>query len=131
MSNNRDIDMFLDMMENILPYDLIVYTLSYYLREYNIKIIVQQKLLKKLLNQSILSLFNTYYCDNSIMLYKNKNNQMVLKQKADNKCYLYSNTQNVHNEIIDPQNTETVLFNYPEDDQIVQQRKIKLYIVYI
>jgi hypothetical protein len=65
------------------------------------------------------------------MLYKNKNNQMVLKQKADNKCYLYSNTQNVHNEIIDPQNTETVLFNYPEDDQIVQQRKIKLYIVYI
>jgi hypothetical protein len=131
MSNNRDIDMFLDMMENILPYDLIVYTLSYYLREYNIKIIVQQKLLKKLLNQSILSLFNTYYCDNSIMLYKNKNNQMVLKQKADNKCYLYSNTQNVHNEIIDTQNTETVLFNYPEDDQIVQQRKIKLYIVYI
>ena len=130
MSDNRDIDMFLDTMENILPYDLILYTLSYYLREYNIKIIVQQKLLKKLLNQSILSLFNTYYCDNSIMLYKNKNNQMVLKQKADNKCYLYSNTQNVHNEIIDPQNTETVLFNYP-DDQIVQQRKIKLYIVYI
>ncbi len=128
MSNNRDIDMFLDTMEKILPQDLIVYTLSYYLREYNIKIIVRQKLLKKLLNQSILSLFNTYYSDNSIMLYKNKNNQMVLKQRADNKCYLYSNTQNVHNEIIDPQNTETVLFNYPE---VTNPRKIKLYIVYI
>jgi predicted ATP-binding protein involved in virulence len=124
--------MFLDTMEKILPYDLIVYTLSYYLREYNIKIIVQQKLLKKLLNQSIHSLFNTYYCDNSIMLYKNKNNQMVLKQKTDNKCYLYSNTDNVQNDIIDnSQNTETVLFHYPEDNQIVQQRKIKLYIVYI
>lgn len=125
------IDTFLDTMEQMLPRDLILYTLAYYYKEHNRKIIVQQKILKKILNQSILSLFNTYYCDNSIMLYKNKNNQMVLKQKEDKKCYLYS-TENVHNEILDnSQNTETVLFDYPEDHQVTYPRKIKLYIVYI
>jgi hypothetical protein len=123
------IDTFLDTMEQILPRDLILYTILYYYKKHNIKIIVQQKILKKILNQSILSLFNTYYCDNSIMLCKNKNNQMVLKQRANKKCYLYSNTENVQNEIIDnSQNTETVLFDYPEDNL---PRKIKLYIVYI
>jgi hypothetical protein len=123
------IDTFLDTMEQILPRDLILYTILYYYKKHNIKIIVQQKILKKILNQSILSLFNTYYCDNSIMLCKNKNNQMVLKQRANKKCYLYSTTENVQNEIIDnSQNTETVLFDYPEDNH---PRKIKLYIVYI
>lgn len=130
MYMNTDIDIFIDKMTTTLNYDLTQFIISMIYKEYNAKIILKQKKLKIQLNKNILSVFNTYYHDNSIMIYRNSQNQMVLKNfKANQNNQLYLCNQEQQNEIVQSDSNDTVLFNCPPEE--MPQRNIKLYIVYI
>ena len=136
----KDIDTFLDLMENILSKDMITYIISFIYNESNMKIIKKQKKLKLLLHKE----FNKCYIDNNFMLYKNAQNQYMLhglQQTFLNnyKLYLYSNSNDIYtqssnllvcnNEIllIDNKNRETIY----DENGLPIKRIIKLHIVYI
>ncbi len=121
----RDINSFLNMMENILSYDIIKDIINIIYKDFNISIVKRQKLLKYQLNKDIIRFHNTYYYDKNYLIYKNNLNQMVLKQKKSNtlhKISLYSDSDNSSNLILNDNNDEIILFT--------NQNNIKLYVMY-
>ena len=136
----KDIDTFLDLMENILSKDMIIYIISFIYHENNLKIINKQKQLKLLLHKEL----NKCYIDNNFMLYKNAQNQYMLRGLHqtflnNHQLYLYSNSNDIYtqssnllvcnNEIllIDNKNRETIY----DENGLPIKRIIKLHIVYI
>jgi hypothetical protein len=136
----KDIDTFLDLMETLLSKDMITYIISFIYHETNLKIINKQKQLKLLLHKEL----NKCYIDNNFMLYKNTQNQYMLRglQQTflnNHQFYLYSNSNDIYtqssnllvcnNEIllIDNKNRETIY----DENGLPIKRIIKLHIVYI
>lgn len=122
------------IMEDMLSTDLIRYILNFYFREYNLTIIKRQKEVKVNVLKELLDIMNSYYDDNNIKLYKNKQNQFVVRQSNNCRMVLYSASQNT--EVSEEQQqaadaNEIVLFQDFNNMQIQQQRHVKLYIVYI
>ena len=124
----------LSMMEEMLSADLIRYILSFYFKDHNMAIIKKQKELKVNVLQELLDMMNSYYDDNNIKLYKNKQDQFVVRQSNNCRMVLYSASQNA--EVSEEQQqaadaNEIILFQDFNNMQIQQQRRVKLYIVYI
>jgi hypothetical protein len=126
------IDSFIERMKYILTPDMIEFIVCEYIyKKHNLQVVRNQKQLKVKLNKELSDMFNVYYDDNNFKLYKNENNQFVLRNHIiDKQFYLCGN-----NDIVPINNTnDLVLFenqqNYDENG-IPIQRKIKLYIVYM
>lgn len=129
----NEINIFLNNMKNILPYDLIKYIFHIIVHDKNIYIIQKQKKLKYILNKDIINFHNTYYYDNNYMIYRNPNNQFILKKISDNSLNtisLYSD--NSSNIILNQSENSVVLFNSNKVNEYESEQKIiKLNIIYI
>jgi hypothetical protein len=132
--SNWQIDSFIDKMKHILTPDIIEFIVGEYIyKERNLQVIRKQKTFRVRLNRELYDMFNVYYDDNNFKLYKNENNQFVLRNHTkDKQFYMCAN-----NDIVSvPVNNanDLVLFenqqNYDENGQPIQ-RRIKLYILYI
>ena len=75
----KDINSFMDKMDNMLDYDTKKYIVELVHKETNKKTIAKTKTAKSKLNLSILKLFNTFYVDNNILLYKLDQENIVLE----------------------------------------------------
>jgi hypothetical protein len=131
MQQRTDIDNFIETMKLMLPTDLQQLILREYIyKERNLQIIKKQKETKVTLNKELLYMFNVFYDDNNLKLYKNQNNQYVLRNYLKNKQF-YICTAN--NEIIPVNNTNELVLFEPQYDMNGHpiQRRIKLNIVYI
>lgn len=122
-------------MKQLLTHDMIHYIITEYIyKDRNLQIIRNQREYKIKLNKELSDMFNVYYNDNNFKLYKNKNNQFVLRNHTKDKQFYMC----VNNNIVPVNNAndvnDLVLFqnqqNYDENGEPIQ-RRIKLYIVYI
>lgn len=80
MSNflyNKNIDIYIDKMENILNLDIIKKILNII----NINIIKKQKKLKRILNEEINEYMDIYYKDKNYIIFRNKYDNLILKKK--------------------------------------------------
>ena len=149
----KDIDLFLIEMENVLSSDLIAYIISTYVyKEANVRTIRKQKEIKKLVCEELVEFFGLCYSDRNIKLYRNQQDQIVLKNFTfDNRFFLYSErdqqqaAQAAHQPPLllqsehekQAEQNEIVLFNNPTNQVVYDangfpvQKKIKLYIMYI
>lgn len=122
---SKNIDIFLGKMETILTRDLIIYILKIVYNSHNKKLICDQKEKKKNVISELNNMFNVYYNDDKIMIYKNKNNQIMLKNYVKNSsCYLY-NMQQPPSSVPDDEENQLVLLDEPS------RRNIKLYVIYM
>jgi hypothetical protein len=126
-----DIDGFFTMMENMLSYDLLKTIVSLSYKDHNSAIIKRQKEQKNVVLKELLDVINQYYNDDNIKLYKNSQNQFVLQQKNNCNMMLYSNTGIQQQQLLltdgNTEQNDIVLFDVPNQ----QQRRVKLYIMYI
>ena len=86
MSLNSDIELYMNKMENILNVDILKKILTII----NINIIKKQKKLKNELNQEINKYKDVYYKDNKFLIYKNKLNNIAIRNRFN-----YSNNINL------------------------------------
>lgn len=86
MSLNSDIELYMSKMENILNVDILKKILTII----NINIIKKQKILKNQLNQEINKYKDVYYKDNKFLIYKNKLNNIAIRNRFN-----YSNNINL------------------------------------
>lgn len=135
---NHDIESFLYVMKEMLPFDIIKHIVALVSMDKNLAVIKKQKQLKIKLNADIIKLFNTYYYDNNFLLYRNEQNQFVLENiSLNNKnIFVCSNRQQISTEL-QPNNdmNQIVLFEHPEviaydDNGLPIQRRIRLDVVY-
>ena len=133
----NDINTFLNIMEDMLSYDMIKYIISMIYRERNFHIIRKQKFLKNKVNTDVIKIHNIYYYDNNFMIYKNQRDQFVLEKislNPVNNISLYANdnpiltSNNCENEIILFDNNQEQVY---DDNGLPVQRRIKLNIVYV
>jgi hypothetical protein len=75
----KDINSFLDKMDDMLDYDSKKYIVELVHVEKNKQTIAKTKRAKCRLNISILKLFNTFYVDQNILLYKLDQENIVLE----------------------------------------------------
>ena len=80
MSLNSDIELYMKKMENILNVDIFKKILTII----NIDIIKKQKILKNELNQEINKYMDVYYKDNKFLIYKNKLNNIAIRNRFKN-----------------------------------------------
>ncbi len=136
--SNWQIDSFIDKMKYILTPDMVEFIVSEYIyKERNLQVIRKQKHFRVRLNQELYDMFNVYYDDNNFKLYKNENNQFVLRNHTkDKKIYMCANNDIVPVPVnnANANANDLVLFenrqNYDENGQPIQ-RRVKLYILYI
>ena len=157
MRNN--IDNFFNLMETILPNDIIKHIIYNINLKSNLLIIKKQRNLKNKINKDIIKLFNTYYRDNNFLLYKNNKGQFILENHRinNNNILIYSNrsiddndnNQNNENRIelnnrtyfnddnIDTEKNEIILFDessstpFYDENGILVRPKINLDIIYM
>lgn len=88
-----NIELFLDTMDTILPFDLKRHIVNIINTKNNIAIIRKQKIRKNKLNEQIVKLFNTCYFDNNFSLYRNDRNQIVFQNISlgNNQVFLFAN----------------------------------------
>lgn len=82
---NLNIELYLNLMENILNKDILKKILTFI----NIEIINKQKKLKKLLNYEINKYRDIYYKDNKYLIYKNNLNNIAINNINKNKNINY------------------------------------------
>ena len=75
----KDINSFMDKMETMLDHDTIKYIVDLVHKDKNKTTIETSKKLKSQLNNSILKLFNTFYIDKNVLLYKLDDEHIVLE----------------------------------------------------
>lgn len=135
---DRDIESFLNMMDEMLTFDIIKYIVTMISNEKNMLIIHKEQALKKSVNKDIIKLCNTYYYHNNFIIYKNEYGQFILqnnnlnnknisvyKRRYDDGNKLMLTNENNENEI--------VLFNENIDNENETPiiRKIHLDIFYM
>jgi|TARA_Y100000389_G_C17394098_1_gene481561 hypothetical protein len=108
MSLNSDIELYMSKMENILNVDILKKILTII----NINIIKKQKILKNQLNQEINKYKDVYYKDNKFLIYKNKLNNIAIRNRFN-----YSNNINLklikvkNNTINNDDNINNIILN--------------------
>jgi len=108
MSLNSDIELYMNKMENILNVDILKKILTII----NINIIKKQKILKNQLNQEINKYKDVYYKDNKFLIYKNKLNNIAIRNRFN-----YSNNINLklikvkNNTINNDNNINNIILN--------------------
>ena len=108
MSLNSDIELYMNKMENILNVDILKKILTFI----NINIIKKQKKLKNQLNQEINKYKDVYYKDNKFLIYKNKLNNIAIRNRFN-----YSNNINLklikvkNNTINNDDNINNIILN--------------------
>jgi hypothetical protein len=129
-----NIDNYINTMINMLSNDLIKDIINIIYKDYNLKIIKKQKRLKYILNKDIINFHNIYYYDNKYMIYRNENNQVLLKNLISNQMnnislYNVSSSNiiinNNHND-----NNDIILFDINNDNESLINKKINLNIIY-
>lgn len=108
MSLNSNIELYMNKMENILNVDILKKILTII----NINIIKKQKILKNQLNQEINKYKDVYYKDNKFLIYKNKLNNIAIRNRFN-----YSNNINLklikvkNNTINNDDNINNIILN--------------------
>jgi len=108
----NDIDIYIDKMVNILNLDIIKKILNII----NIMIIKKQKKLKLILNKEINEYKDIYYNDKKYIIFKNKYDQLILKQKKIilNSKYNFFKLENIDNSsnyILNNNNNSNIIMN--------------------
>jgi hypothetical protein len=133
----KDIDLFLNDMENVLSADLIAHIITTYIyKDRNMKTIQKQKKAKSIVCKELIEFYGLCYSNQGFSLYRNQQNQIILKNYQPHTSFLlYSERdQLIRNQ--QSSDNEMVLFNNQsnpvyDDNGIPVQKKIKLYIMYI
>ena len=135
---DRDIESFLNMMDEMLTFDIIKYIVTMISNEKNMLIIHKEQALKKSVNKDIIKLFNTYYNDNNFIVYKNEHGQFILQNNNLNNKHisLYKRRHDEDNQLMltnENNENEIVLFNENIDNENETPiiRKIHLDIFYM
>lgn len=108
MSLNSNIELYMNKMENILNVDILKKILTII----NINIIKKQKILKNQLNEEINKYKDVYYKDNKFLIYKNKLNNIAIRNRFN-----YSNNINLklikvkNNTINNDDNINNIILN--------------------
>lgn len=135
---DHDIESFLNMMDEMLTFDIIKYIVTMISNEKNMLIIHKEQALKKSVNKDIIKLFNTYYYDNNFIVYKNEHGQFILQNNNLNNKHisLYKRSHDEDNQLMlinENNENEIVLFNENIDNENETPiiRKIHLDIFYM
>ena len=119
MSLNSDIELYMNKMENILNVDILKKILKFI----NINIIKKQKKLKNQLNQEINKYKDVYYKDNKFLIYKNKLNNIAIRNRFN-----YSNNINLklikvkNNTINNDDNINNIILN--NNNNIIYEKNL-------
>lgn len=133
----NDINSFLNLMEDMLSYDILKQIILLVYKDQNMAVIKKQKLLKYRINSDIIKVHNIYYYDNNFMIYKNQSDQFILEKISVNNMNnisFYSNDSNLllsndcTNEIVLFDNNQEQAY---DENGLPVQRRIKLNIVYV
>lgn len=99
----KDINSFMDKMELFLDQDTLKYIVDLVHKDNNKNTIMKTKKLKGQLNNSIVKLFNTFYIDQNVLIYKLNDENIVLENlrpSVNPNLSIYqknSNTDTVYN----------------------------------
>lgn len=124
-------------MENVLSSDLIAHIVSEHVyKDLNMRTIKKQKQLKTSVCKELIEHFNICYTDKNISLFRNQNDQIILRNfQTNNRLYLYSEKED--NIVQKTDKNEIILFNNLAGQVVYDangfpiQKKIKLYIMYM
>lgn len=135
---DRDIESFLNMMDEMLTFDIIKYIVTMISNEKNMLIIHKEQALKKSVNKDIIKLCNTYYYHNNFIIYKNEYGQFILQNNNLNNKHIsvYKRRYDDGNKLMltnENNENEIVLFNENIDNENETPiiRKIHLDIFYM
>ena len=121
---------YFDKMFEILNEDIVKKIMLYI----NIDIIKKQKKLKKILNNEINEYKNVFYNDKNYLIYKNLDNNFILKNKKNNlsNYKLIKLNNNTSNYDFDINNTSNIIIN--NDSNIIMNNlnnNIKIIVKYL
>ena len=121
---------YFDKMFEILNEDIVKKIMLYI----NIDIIKKQKKLKKILNNEIKEYKNVFYNDKNYLIYKNLDNNFILKNKKNNlsNYKLIKLNNNTSNYDFDINNTSNIIIN--NDSNIIMNNlnnNIKIIVKYL
>ena len=121
---------YFDKMFEILNEDIVKKIMLYI----NIDIIKKQKKLKKILNNEIEEYKNVFYNDKNYLIYRNLDNNLILKNKKNNlsNYKLIKLNKNTSNYDFDNNNTSNIIIN--NDSNIIMNNlnnNIKIIVKYL
>lgn len=121
---------YFDKMFEILNEDIVKKIMLYI----NIDIIKKQKKLKKILNNEINEYKNVFYNDKNYLIYRNLDNNLILKNKKNNlsNYKLIKLNNNTSNYDFDINNTSNIIIN--NDSNIIMNNlnnNIKIIVKYL
>jgi hypothetical protein len=121
---------YFDKMFEILNEDIVKKIMLYI----NIDIIKKQKKLKKILNNEIEEYKNVFYNDKNYLIYRNLDNNLILKNKKNNlsNYKLIKLNNNTSNYDFDINNTSNIIIN--NDSNIIMNNlnnNIKIIVKYL
>lgn len=121
---------YFDKMFEILNEDIVKKIMLYI----NIDIIKKQKKLKKILNNEIKEYKNVFYNDKNYLIYRNLDNNLILKNKKNNlsNYKLIKLNNNTSNYDFDINNTSNIIIN--NDSNIIMNNlnnNIKIIVKYL
>ena len=135
----NEIDIFLNMMTETIPSDIISYIIGTYIyKPVNMYTIKKQRILKKIANKELNKFFGILHYDRNFIVYQNNEGQVILENNyVVPNIELYSQ-QNTSNNLIQSNHDTNVivLFNninnqILDENGILRQKRIHLSIMYI
>lgn len=123
----KDINSFMNKMEQFLDQDMLKYIVDLVHKENNMNTIVKTKKLKRQLNNSIIKLFHTFYIDQNVLIYKLNDEHIVLENLRP--------SVNPNLSIYQKNNNERNVYNANENSVVIpcsetQLQNIKLCVLY-